>query len=140
MFREGPGATRCCGGLVRPPRRMRHSRRRLRPTDRMEDRDSPLSLGWLAAWNWAPVTLALLPMSSASSGFKWLAYAGLFFGILFFLYALKYYAGMAIILIANGNGNGNGNGHGNGNGNGKGNGNGFNGFNGLAKANGGANH
>ena len=121
---------------MRPPRRVRHSRRRLRLTDRMEDRVPPLSPGWLVAWDWAPVTLALLPMSSASSGFRWLAYAALFFGILFFLYAVKYYAGMAIILIANGNGNGNG--HGNGHGNGNGNGNGFSGFHGLAKANGGA--
>src|SRR3990172_1494479 len=124
------GSYRYCGGGVRPPRRERHSRRRLRPTDRMEDRDSPLNLGWLSAWDWAPVTLALLPMASASSGFKWLAYAALFFGILFFLYAAKYYAGVAIILIANGNGNGNGHGNGHANGNG----NGFNGFNGLANA------
>ena len=56
-----------------------------------------------------------------------LVYISLFCGIMFFIYAMKYYASMVMILSAtggngtngsNGNGNGNGNGHGNGNGNG----------------------
>ena len=60
------------------------------------------------------------------------AVIALVFGGIIFLYALKYYMSIALILIANGsNGNGNGNGKGNGKGNGHSNGNGNENGNGL---------
>ena len=91
--------------------------------------------------NWTPwgglAAAALVPLAQERSSIGVFAIAALFFGGIFFLYALKYYFSIALILISNGS-NGNGNGHGNGNGNGhknglrNGNGNG-NGLKGLPR-------
>lgn len=84
----------------------------------------PYVVNWTA---WGSFAAALMPMAQVSPPVRLFAFVALFFGGLFFLYALKYYLSMALILLANGNGNGNGNGHSNGNGlfNGNGNGHGL---------------
>ncbi|MDK1046094.1 MAG: glycosyltransferase, partial [Anaerolineales bacterium] len=72
---------------------------------------------------------AQAPDAGTSSVLKFFALAALFFGGIFFLYALKYYMSIALILIANASrGNGYGNGRHKGNGNGNGNGNGLRGI------------
>src|SRR3990172_9436389 len=76
--------------------------------------------------------LLLTPYSGVQALGDRLAVVSLATGGLFFLYALKYYASVALILLTNpAKGNGNGNGHSNGNGNGK-----INGINGLSNPNG----
>ena len=72
----------------------------------------PPPVNW-TAWG-SLAAAALVPLAQERSMFGLFAVAALFFGGIFFLYALKYYLSIALILIANGsnvNGNGNGNGH-----------------------------
>jgi CheY-like chemotaxis protein len=95
----------------------------------------PLAQG-VALVGMGALLLLLTPYSGVQALGDRLAVLSLAAGGVFFLYALKYYASVALILMtnpANGNGNGNGhsNGHSNGNGNGK-----TNGINGLSNPNG----
>jgi len=83
-------------------------------------------------WLWGAVRISALLLLGgivATNGYL-LVYISLFCGIMFFVYAMKYYASMVMIMAATGNGtngwanaNGNGNGNGHGNGHGDGNGN-----------------
>jgi cellulose synthase/poly-beta-1,6-N-acetylglucosamine synthase-like glycosyltransferase len=98
---------------------------------------APVAQG-LAVVGMGALLLLLTPYSGVQALGDRLAVLSLATGGVFFLYALKYYASVALILLTNpANGNGNGNGHSNGHGNGNGNGNGkTNGINGLSNPNG----